>query len=259
MTHIFLESHGVKLDVEVADESLVSRVRDILPPAWKPTREFPEDGHLTIASSRAGEFDVDVDGLPMATGVSADVALHVLDAQLRARIALHATEEVFVHAGVVGVDGRLLVVPGPSFSGKSALTAALVERGATYFSDEYAVLDPTGLVHPYPRALSLRPEDHRFGTPTTVEELGGQAAEGPGRIALIALTRYVPGAQWGPRRQGPGVGALGLLTNAVPARSRTTESMDVITRAVGNASVLEGPRGDAGYAADHLLEALRSA
>jgi hypothetical protein len=66
----------------------------------------------------------------------------------------------------------------------------------------------------------------------------------------------VPGARWEPERPGPGVGALGLLTNAVPARSRTTETVDVITRAVGSATVLEGARGDAGDAAEKLLDAL---
>ena len=64
---------------------------------------------------------------------------------------------MFVHAGVVAVDGRALLLPGGSFTGKTTLVAALLRAGAQYGSDEYAVLDEAGLVLPaYPRPLSIR-------------------------------------------------------------------------------------------------------
>jgi hypothetical protein len=42
-----------------------------------------------------------------------------------------------------------MVLPGKSFAGKTTLVAALVRAGAEYWSDEYAVLDANGDVHPY--------------------------------------------------------------------------------------------------------------
>jgi hypothetical protein len=68
---------------------------------------------------------------------------------MHTHIALHAPEHVFVQAGVVGVGERAMVLPGKSFAGKTTLVAALVRAGAEYWSDEYAVLDANGDVHPY--------------------------------------------------------------------------------------------------------------
>ena len=64
-------------------------------------------------------------------------------------VANYAPDRVFVHAGVVAWRGRALVLPGTSFAGKTTLVAELVRAGAIYYSDEYAVLDEQGRVHPY--------------------------------------------------------------------------------------------------------------
>jgi hypothetical protein len=256
VTHIFLESHGVHLDVEVQDAGLLPVVERILPPGWQPSDRFPEDGHLTLAASGDHAYDVLLDGGPVATGVSADLAVQVLDAQLRARIALLAADRIFVHAGVVALGERAVVLPAPSFAGKSALVAALVRAGATYFSDEFAVLDQDGLVHPYAKPLSLRSEASRHGATTTVDALGGRAADGPAAVGVIAVTRYVPERRWAPERRSAGEGALALLANAVPARSRPAETMRAAGRAAAQAVVLEGPRGDADETAALLLAAI---
>jgi hypothetical protein len=150
------------------------------------------------------------------------------------------------------------MLPAASFSGKSALVAALVQRGATYYSDEYAVLDADGRIHPYPRPLSLRAEGERYGTPQPVEALGGRAADRPAEAAVVAVTRYVPGARYEPVRRDPGAAALAMLAHAVPARSRPQEAMHAIARAADGCQVLEGDRGDAAEAADVLLDALRA-
>ena len=51
-------------------------------------------------------------------------------------------------AGVVGWENRAIVMPGASFAGKTTLVRAWLEAGATYYSDEFAVLDRAGRVHP---------------------------------------------------------------------------------------------------------------
>jgi hypothetical protein len=130
-------------------ESLVAAVHDMLPPGWTSSPGFPDDGHLTLAVAEGdGLCDVFIEGTVVATKMTLPVALHVLDAQLRARIAYAAPDRIFVHAGVVAVGDRAILLPGMSFAGKSTLVAALVSTGATYLSDEFAVLDAAGLVHP---------------------------------------------------------------------------------------------------------------
>src|SRR5262249_46651795 len=139
-----------------------------------------------------------------------------LEWDLRWHIAQAARRRIFLHAGVVGWQGRAIVLPGRSFAGKSPLVAALVRAGATYYSDEYAVFDARGRVHPFPRPLSLRDEQggqrlHR------VESLGGVAGVRPLPLGMIVLTEYRPGARWRPRRLSPGQAALAVIENTVPA------------------------------------------
>jgi hypothetical protein len=254
MQHINFEAHGVKLDVEVQDERLLPAVERILPPGWRSSGDFPEDGHFTLSRDTDGTLGVFAEGQPIGTGLSAEVAVHVLDAQVRARIALLAPSHIFVHAGAVALGDRALLLPGPNFSGKSALVAALVTAGATYYSDEYAVLDLQGLVHPYARPLSIRSETDRWGTYTSPESLGGGAGTAPLRVGLIVATNYVPGAVWAPERGDAGAGALALLANALPARSRTEATVHTVARAAMNARTLSGPRGEADETARILLE-----
>src|SRR4051812_15498788 len=52
-------------------------------------------------------------------------------------VAERAPDHLFVHAGVVGWEGRAIVMPGASFAGKTTLVQAWLEAGATYYSDEF--------------------------------------------------------------------------------------------------------------------------
>jgi hypothetical protein len=172
-------------------------------------------------------------------------------------VAVLAPEHVFVHAGVVAHGGGALILPGRSLAGKSTLVAALVAHGATYLSDEYAVLDDDGAVHPYPKPLSLRIDPGslvQWDAP--VEHFGGVAADRAFRTAIIAVTTYEPGAQWEPVQKTPADGALALLSNAVPARHRPAQTLAAVRRASADATVLEGPRGEAIETASVLLDAL---
>ncbi len=255
MPHIYLTAYGVKLDVEVQDDALVPAVEQMLPPGWERSNEFPEDGHLTLSGSSGGTYDVVIDGEPAATGLPKDVALHLLDSQVRVRVAALAEDRIFVHAGMVSLGGRGLLLPGRSFSGKTTLVAALISEGARYYSDEFAVLDAGGLAHPYPRRLSLR-TDGAFREFADASALGGRTGSTPVRPALIAITRWSPGGRWEPERRGSGIGALALLSNAVAARPRTAATLEAISSAVEGATVLEGDRGEAIETAKLMLATL---
>jgi hypothetical protein len=258
MAHIYLESHGVKLDVEVTDDSLLSSVEPILPPGWIRSGAFPEDGHLILTGSEEPGYDVIVDSSTISSGLTWEVAVHVLDAQIRAKIAHLAPDYIFVHAGVVAWRDRALVLPAPSFSGKTALVAALVRAGATYYSDEFAVIDSDGWIHPYPRPLSIRAKDARWGEYAAPEGIGGPVGGPAARAGLIVETKYVPGSRWAPEELGRGAAALALLVNAVPTRDRTEATVQVVGRAAEGATLLKGDRGEADEAAPLLLAALSS-
>jgi hypothetical protein len=186
-------------------------------------------------------------------GGAAEAAMDALESDVRLYVAEHARRRVFVHAGVVGWAGRAILVPGRSHSGKSRLVQALVRAGATYYSDEYAVLDAAGRVHPFAAALSIRAEGGRPAHRVAAAELGGHAGLPPLPVGLIVVSPYAAGRRVRLRRASAGEGALALLAHAVPARRRPAQVLASLARVVGQAAALVGVRGEADEAAHRLL------
>ena len=172
--------------------------------------------------------------------------------------AFRARDCLFVHAGVVGRHGRALLVPGRSMTGKTTLVKALVEAGAIYYSDEFAILDSQGQVYPYPLPLSIRGASGQPGWKAPVEALGGQTGSAPLPIGLVVVTRYREGATWRPRRLSAGRALLALMDNTVAARGEPGYSMPILRAVVTGAAVVCGTRGEAGGVAADLLQRLQS-
>jgi len=80
---------------------------------------------------------------------------------------------------VVAWEGKGIVIPGRSFSGKSTLVAELLRAGATYYSDEYAVFDKHGRVHPFPKDLEMRTNGDWKQTRHAAESFGGRTGAKP--------------------------------------------------------------------------------
>jgi hypothetical protein len=216
---------------------LVSHLLDRLPPTYQVVDAEPEQ----------------VFEAPDADTTRAEWLL----SDLELWVAEHARRYVFIHAGCVVHGGRAIVLPGRTMSGKSSLTAALVRAGATYYSDEYAVLDAQGQVRPYARPLSIRPYAGGPATRVPVEELGGTAGRGPAPVGLVAHLRYGEmAAKIEPVSRGRSV--LHLVDNAVPAQSRPRAVMTALVAAVEHAVTVEGTRADADETARELLTRLVS-
>jgi hypothetical protein len=181
-------------------------------------------------------------------------ALRMLEVFVHLYVAERSRRRVFVHAGVVGWRGRAILVPGRSLSGKSTLVAALVQAGADYYSDEFALVDRRGLVHPYPIPLALRVDGaDRPPVKRTVEMLSGTVGDRPLPAGLVVLTRYEAGAQWRPRTLSPGRALLELLDHALAARYSPERVMKALAPLVTGATILKGKRGDASTVAERIL------
>src|SRR4029453_6021297 len=160
-------------------------------------------------------------------------------------VAERAPDHLFVHAGVVGWEGRAIVMPGASFAGKTTLVQAWLERGATYYSDEFAVLDRAGRVHPFARPLAIR-DGSTVGTRRVpVAALGAETGATPLPIGLVLVTSYRAGARWRPRRLTPAPTLLALMRHTVAARGNPEHSMPILKQAVSGGSALAGVRGEA--------------
>ena len=174
-------------------------------------------------------------------------------AVVRHRVATVTPTFTFVHAGVVEVGGCGIVIPGRSYTGKSTLVAELVRLGATYVSDEYAVLDSRGVVQPFAKPLSIRNgRDDPLGQLVHVPQ--ERVAEHPVRTGLIVLTGYAPGGTWQPSGRSNAQGAFALLQNTVSARLRPRRAFNATTRLARGAVFLVGQRGEASDTARALLD-----
>ncbi len=173
-------------------------------------------------------------------------------------VAELAKHRVFVHAGVVGWKGKAIVIPGRSYSGKSTLVAELVRAGASYYSDEYAVLDSRGRVHPFAKPLELREEGEFRQTKITVAELGGHSGTKPLPVGLVLMTQFKNGARWRPRKLTAGNGVLEMLFNTVSARRNPQRALATLQRVASQADVLKGVRGDARKVVPAVLERIET-
>lgn len=253
--HLHFEAFGVPVMLRASSEELLSRAQAFLPPGWRPAGDQEVKYDVGILQEQEGGFSVYTGTVRASENQGLELSLVVLEGQVRGLVALHAPDFTFVHAGAVAHEGRAIVLPGNSFAGKSTLTAALVAEGALYYSDEFTVLDEHGLVHPYPKAVSLRRPD-AMQADHTVESLGGTAGTDPVPIGLAAVTYYEPGSRWSPRELGPGEGVLALLSHTVIARTRPDQALATLRGAMENAVALEGPRGEAEETARLLLSAV---
>lgn len=250
---ISFTAYGVRLGVRVSQPEVLGRLLAHLPPGWK----------LAAAPGVERLYSLIVGGPGLRPGMrrfhllygnavqlartrEIEPALEALESDLHLYVAEHARRRLFVHAGVVGWRGRAIVIPGRSCSGKTTLVAAWVQAGAIYYSDEYAVFDAWGRVHPYPKPLSLRGNGAAPAKKYSVEELGGRAGVKPLPVGLVIASVYKPGARWRPQRLSPGQGGLALLAHAVSARRQPEAVLDLLQQVMSAAPVLKGVRGEAG-------------
>jgi hypothetical protein len=248
---VAFELHGVRIALGASDQGLLERVGRLLPPGCRGVDPASAEQRFALVRDALSGYRV-VGGDADFPTPDLDVALQILDTVATTHLALNAVGKIFIHAGAVGVGGQAIVIPGISFSGKTSLVAALVAAGATYYSDEYAVLDARGYVHPYARALSIRGED-RVGVDHAVEQIGGVAGVEALPIGAVVVTAYRPGAVWAPTRATTGRGVIALLEHCIPVRPRPDEALPALRAAAEGAVILEGERGEAADAAGALM------
>ncbi len=193
------------------------------------------------------------DHVRIARSVDLDEVLERFESDLRLFVAEVARHRVFVHAGVVGWKGKALLVPGRSYTGKSTLVSELVRAGATYYSDEYAVLDARGRVYPFPKPLEMRDAGEFKQTKFEVEHFGGKTATKAIPVGMVMVTEYKAGARWQPRLLTGGQAVLALLANTVSARRQPEKVLTALQRAVAGAPTLKGVRGEAEALAHSIL------
>ncbi len=178
----------------------------------------------------------------------------VLESDIHTCVARAARRKLFVHAGAVGWRGHAIVIPARTLSGKSSLVAALVEAGADYYSDEYAVIDPLGRIHPYPKPISLRRPNGKRPRKRTAADLGGRDGIRPIPLGIIVVTKYADGAPWNPMAMSTADGMMHLFANTVLAQVRPRFALSALMRAVAGCRAVESERPEAGAIVPSILQ-----
>jgi hypothetical protein len=253
-------SYGLRVGIRVSSPGIMDRIAGLLPPNAKEARG-PRVGSLyslivsgTKVGSNTRRFNIlYADSVELVRTKDTEQALEALERDLHLYVAEQARRRVFVHAGVVGWRGKAIVIPGRTMTGKTTLVSALVKAGATFYSDEYAVIDERGRVHPYPRPLSIRRNGVESTEKIPPEALGGAIGVRPLPVGLVVTTGYRSGARWRPRQLLPGRAVMALLAHTVSARKDPERALTTLRRVVDGALVLKGARGEATETAKNIL------
>jgi hypothetical protein len=247
------EAFGVRFEIRTPRE-LAGTLDRRLPPSNRLHRgEVPRTGVFELRREGAA---VVLSARGLRTPLpDAGAALDMLGDAIESYVALRAPDHVFVHAGVVALGAHALVLPGRSGQGKSTLVTALVAAGASYASDEWAVVDGNGFLHPYPRPLRLRTPGGTFRIDP--RETDARIARRPLRLALLVVTQHCPGASLDLTPLGPSRACLSLVAHAPAVRARPARALPALRRALNGTLALAGSRGEATEAAGPLLELLR--
>jgi hypothetical protein len=151
---------------------------------------------------------------------------------------------IIIHAGAVVVNGKSIIFPANSYSGKSSLTAEFVRQGAKYFSDEYAVISEDGFLHPFHKKISLREPGSYDQTDVSVESLGGQKSHDAMLLDYILFTKFTKYSRWKPEVLSKARAVFDLLPHAINGKNNPEFTIRVLQNAVKNATILRSSRGE---------------
>ena len=127
------------------------------------------------------ELFYDADSIQRVATPGSMLDMVILDSTRR---AIESTDRFLaVHAGVVSLGGRALLLSAPADSGKTTLVAALTRAGFDFLGDEVALLElEAAQVHPHFRPLMIeRP---------SMDLLDGLASELPVAYERFRASRY---------------------------------------------------------------------
>lgn len=255
---------GLKVGVRVSKPEALDRLPATFPPGARPIRasavdfmysvvvggEGPRPGVKLLSMLYAGS-------LRLARSRNFEEVVETLREDMKFTVLGRAPRRLFIHAGAVGIGDRAVLLPGRSMSGKSSLVAALLAAGATCYSDEYAMIDERGRVHPFRLPLSMRRGPEKECVPCEPEALGGTWGTGPLPIDTVLLTRYRPGARFAPRTLSHARGVVEVFAHALTAVMRPRRAMSWLRDALSGVRIIKGVRDEAGATARRLIAQLQ--
>ncbi|HEX6280034.1 MAG TPA: hypothetical protein VFZ49_08455 [Pyrinomonadaceae bacterium] len=255
-----LEAYDVTVRIEADNEKIFEQVKAICREAFVGRLRFIDPGrantgmYYRFSTLSDGKVEYDLDGVLSGTFKEGEGFARFLNSMIRAHVAGKSRSWVFIHAGVVEWRGKALIVPGQSRHGKTTLVSELIRAGAGYMSDEFAILDECGLVHPFDRDLAVRVAPDLGPVNISPYEFGGRRVTNPIEAGLVVFTRFVNNGAWKPETLTAGQGILEAVPQVIPFSFNTEFALKVLNTTFNRAIIVRSDRGEAKDTAPKILE-----
>lgn len=256
LTHT-LRAFGTLVRVEMDEPDVWPLIEQRLP-AFECDASGAEPTLRYRVSSSHGQFVVTRQRRTIVVTGEPWLAAYGVVADLQSTLARVSSGWTFIHAGVVAIDERAVLLPAISGGGKTTMVAALLAEGARYLSDEFAVIDPAGRVHPYPRNLAIRVEGGPVRRVSAVD-LGSDIVFDATMPSAIVFLTYDADARLDLRPLSAGQSAIRLLRHCLGARGRPASTLAALRTLTQLAPSFEGTRGEAVGDARRLVDQLTTA
>ncbi len=257
LNRLDFEAFGVGIGIESNAPEILAKIKAVLPEVIPENLEFKEvsDAEHTFKieyENVSGKFYISKNGVDLTYYSDKDRLVEYLCSQIRITVAEFAESKVFLHSGAVGWKGSGIIIPGKSYSGKTTLVSELIKRGAEYYSDEYAVLDEEGFLHPYPKMLSMRGIINEYDqVDTSPDVFGAKIGKKKIPVKLILITEFERETEWKPEILNTGEGIMEILQHTIPIRLKPEFVLNVLKKTSSRAIIAKTKRGEAEF--DHTI------
>ena len=247
------ECYGVKIGIRFDDLAHRADLMKILPPINREisfaeteqvfslvTKSAPKDRGFFLNSEIAFEFEN-----------FENAYFEHLEAKVLLVLALLSPPNFFyLHAGAIELNGVGIIFPGESCAGKTTLVKYFIENGARYYSDDCAVLDFEGNLHPFPNPISVRKSRQTRNEKTLhrAESFGAKSGAEKVPVGLIIFTEFDEKVVWNPQKLLRGQAVFRVLEHffyKTSIRRAPAETLRFLANLSENARLFESPRGEA--------------
>ena len=245
-----LSAFGAVVEITSPDRETLEQCTATLPGYWLKAGDRRPDICFDITTpihepEEERQFLFLENGIPLGVTINGTQTQSLLSRRVDYFLGAYARDCAFLHSGIVLHEGRAILIPGISHAGKSTLTAALVQIGAQYVSDDTAVIDRAGRAYFLSRESNLR-EDvaELFDLPSAAHS--ECLREGTVPVSAIMLLKYhksKTSLELCPLSKGETL--LRLLANSMNGRHQPETVIQCCAAAVRQAICYAGVRGEA--------------